>query len=85
MATTCSTGRAGMTCSKAAQGSDSFEGGPGNDVHPDRFLLILPTAKNHLTRKNRRHGQWHEGVFDGGENDDGTADSDTLSFADFDE
>ena len=24
-----------------------------------------------------------EGVFDGGENDDGTKDSDTLSFADF--
>ena len=24
-----------------------------------------------------------EGVFDGGENDDGTADGDTLSFADF--
>ena len=26
-----------------------------------------------------------QGVFDGGENDDGTADSDTLSFADFED
>ena len=64
---------------KGGPGIDSYEGGPGNDV-----ILVdyfdFTDGKEPPMDAIRMMAQ---GVFDGGENDDGTADGDTLSFADF--
>ena len=76
-------GARGNDVLKGGPGSDSFEGGPGNDV-----LLIdffdFTNGKEPPDREDR-DSTMAQGVFDGGENDDGTKDGDTLSFADFDD
>ena len=60
---------------------DSYEGGPGNDV----IIVDYFDFTNGKEPPDEAIRTMAEGVFDGGENDDGTKDSDTLSFADFDD
>ena len=64
---------------KGGPGVDSFEGGPGNDVIMVDYFDFTD-GKEPPMDSDRMMAQ---GAFDGGENDDGTADGDTLSFADF--
>ena len=64
---------------KGGPGVDSYEGGPGNDVIMVDYFDFTD-GKEPPMDSDRMMAQ---GVFDGGENDDGTADGDTLSFADF--
>ena len=62
-------------------GVDSYEGGPGNDVIEVDYFDFT-NGKEPPDQADRTMA---EGVFDGGENDDGTQDSDTLSFAEFED
>ena len=56
-------------------------GGPGDDV----IIVDYFDFTNGKEPPDHAIRTMAAGVFDGGENDDGTADSDTLSFADFDD
>ena len=77
-------GARGNDVLKGGAGVDSYEGGPGNDVIMVDFFDFTdgktPDAGAEYATRTMA-----QGVFDGGENDDGTKDSDTLSFADFDD
>ena len=64
---------------KGGPGVDSYEGGPGNDVIEVDYFDFT----DGMEPPEDSDREMAQGVFDGGENDDGTADSDTLSFADF--
>ena len=76
-------GARGNDVLRGGPGSDSFEGGPGNDVIIVDFFDF--TNGEEEPDQEDRDTTLAQGVFDGGENDDGTKDSDTLSFADFDD
>ena len=76
-------GARGNDVLRGGPGSDSFEGGPGNDVIIVDFFDF--TNGEEPPDQEDRDATLAQGVFDGGENDDGTKDSDTLSFADFDD
>ena len=75
-------GARGNDVLKGGAGVDSYEGGPGDDVIMVDFFDFTDgkTPEAGADYGNRMMAQY---VFDGGENDDGTKDSDTLSFADF--
>ena len=67
---------------KGGPGVDSFEGGPGDDVIRVDFLDFTD-GKTPSSGSGYMNRAMPQGVFDGGENDDGSKDGDTLSFADF--
>ena len=81
-ATTCSTAGAADDALKGGPGVDSFEGGPGDDVIRVDFLDFTD-GKTPSSGSGYMNRAMPQGVFDGGENDDGSKDGDTLSFADF--
>ena len=66
---------------KGGPGVDSYEGGPGDDV----IIVDYFDFTNGKEPPDHAIRTMAAGVFDGGENDDGTKDSDILSFADFDD